>query len=137
MWSTSDSACRFLSTLSRSGDGVGQGSQGRPQAARRGSLDGPVSDRPGATGLQQGKRSLLFMPRPRLPQMGRERAPVTWAVMFTDLVGSTALRVRVGEQAFDNLRIEMDRTTTGTINGGGPDIELRSLNGAVYLRKGK
>lgn len=30
-----------------------------------------------------------------------------------------------------------DRTTTGTINGGGPDFDLRTHNGNIYLRKGK
>jgi len=35
------------------------------------------------------------------------------------------------------FRIEIDRTTNGTINGGGPDIELRTFNGNVFLRKGK
>jgi hypothetical protein len=35
------------------------------------------------------------------------------------------------------LRIEMEKTITGTINGGGPDIEMRSFNGTIYLRKAK
>jgi hypothetical protein len=34
-------------------------------------------------------------------------------------------------------RIEMDRNILGTINGGGPDFELHTLNGNVYIRKGK
>jgi hypothetical protein len=33
------------------------------------------------------------------------------------------------------FRIETDRTTYGSINGGGTEIELRSFNGNVYLRK--
>lgn len=32
-------------------------------------------------------------------------------------------------------RIEMDRSIYGTINGGGPDFELRTFNGNIYLRK--
>ena len=35
------------------------------------------------------------------------------------------------------FRIEVDRTTNGTINGGGSNIELRTLNGNIYLRKAK
>jgi DUF4097 and DUF4098 domain-containing protein YvlB len=35
------------------------------------------------------------------------------------------------------VRLELNRSITGTINGGGPDIELRTLNGRVILRKGK
>ena len=34
-------------------------------------------------------------------------------------------------------RIRTDRTIVGTINGGGPDFELRTLNGNIYLRKAK
>jgi hypothetical protein len=34
-------------------------------------------------------------------------------------------------------RIRTDRTINGTINGGGPDFELRTLNGNIYLRKAK
>lgn len=32
-------------------------------------------------------------------------------------------------------RIEMDRSIFGTVNGGGPDFELRTFNGNIYLRK--
>jgi hypothetical protein len=35
------------------------------------------------------------------------------------------------------VRIETARTTTGTINGGGPDVEIRTLNGDIFLRTGK
>jgi len=33
-------------------------------------------------------------------------------------------------------RIQTDRTINGTINGGGPDFDLRTLNGNIYIRKG-
>jgi DUF4097 and DUF4098 domain-containing protein YvlB len=35
------------------------------------------------------------------------------------------------------LRIETDKTLTGTINGGGPDIDLRTLNADIFIRKPK
>jgi hypothetical protein len=35
------------------------------------------------------------------------------------------------------IRIDQDRTINGTINGGGPTVELRTFNGHIYLRKGK
>ena len=35
------------------------------------------------------------------------------------------------------FRIQTDHTTTGTINGGGLDVEIRTLNGNIFLRKGK
>jgi hypothetical protein len=34
-------------------------------------------------------------------------------------------------------RIELDSSIYGTINGGGPEFELRTFNGNIYLRKGK
>ena len=34
------------------------------------------------------------------------------------------------------LKIEVNRAITGTLNGGGPEIELRTFQGDVYLRKG-
>jgi DUF4097 and DUF4098 domain-containing protein YvlB len=33
-------------------------------------------------------------------------------------------------------RIEVDKSIYGAINGGGPEFELRTFNGNVYLRKG-
>ncbi len=35
------------------------------------------------------------------------------------------------------FRIQVDRSITGAINGGGPDFEIRSFNGNVYIRKVK
>ncbi len=34
-------------------------------------------------------------------------------------------------------RLDMDRSFYGTVNGGGPDFELRTFNGEIYLRKAK
>jgi hypothetical protein len=34
-------------------------------------------------------------------------------------------------------RIEVDHSIYGTINGGGPEFELRTFNGDVFLRRGK
>jgi DUF4097 and DUF4098 domain-containing protein YvlB len=35
------------------------------------------------------------------------------------------------------FRLEVDSAINGSINGGGPEFELRTFNGAIYLRKGK
>jgi hypothetical protein len=35
------------------------------------------------------------------------------------------------------FRFELERTAGGALNGGGPDIELRSFAGNIYLRRGK
>jgi hypothetical protein len=33
-------------------------------------------------------------------------------------------------------RLEVNRDIYGAANGGGPEIELRTFNGNIYLRKG-
>jgi class 3 adenylate cyclase len=43
--------------------------------------------------------------------------PTTATVLFTDLVGSTELRARLGDQAADELRREHDRLLTGVVEG--------------------
>ena len=35
------------------------------------------------------------------------------------------------------FQIEVNRSVYGSVNGGGPEIELRSFNGTIYLRKGQ
>ena len=35
------------------------------------------------------------------------------------------------------VKIEVNRAIYGSVNGGGPEIELRSFNGSIYLRKGQ
>jgi DUF4097 and DUF4098 domain-containing protein YvlB len=35
------------------------------------------------------------------------------------------------------LRIDVNRSIYGTVNGGGPDFELRTFDGNIYVRKGK
>jgi hypothetical protein len=34
------------------------------------------------------------------------------------------------------IRIEVNKSLVGSLNGGGPEIELRTFNGNVYVRKG-
>jgi len=34
-------------------------------------------------------------------------------------------------------RLRIDNSILGTVNGGGPEIELRTFNGSIYLRKAK
>jgi Putative adhesin len=52
------------------------------------------------------------------------------------LGGNRAITEKNGSS--DGLfRIRIDNTIRGTINGGGPDLTIRTLNGGVYLRKKK
>jgi hypothetical protein len=45
--------------------------------------------------------------------------------------------VKDTRQSGGRYRIEVDHAVYGTINGGGPEFELRTFNGNVYLRRGK
>ena len=35
------------------------------------------------------------------------------------------------------FRVQFDRATYGVINGGGPEIQLTTFNGNIYIRKAK
>lgn len=41
-----------------------------------------------------------------------------------------------GRQSNGRYRVEIDKSLYGSVNGGGPEFELRTFNGNVYLRKG-
>ena len=62
--------------------------------------------------------------------------------VFTDFdIQLTAAKeppaARDSRQSGGRYRLDIDRSLYGTINGGGPEFELRSFNGSVYLRRGK
>jgi len=46
-------------------------------------------------------------------------------------------RERQGRGGRGGTRIELDSSIYGSVNGGGPEFELRTFNGNIYLRKGK
>jgi len=43
--------------------------------------------------------------------------------------------VRTGEKGFS--KIEATRWVTGTLNGGGPEVMMKTVNGSIYIRKAK
>lgn len=60
--------------------------------------------------------------------------------IFTDF----DVQLRQGAAAAPNAtrnngryRVEVNRSILGSVNGGGPEIELRSFNGSIFLRKGQ
>lgn len=60
--------------------------------------------------------------------------------IFTDFDIPTATSrptPRGSREGDGRFRLEVERAVVTALNGGGPDIELRSFNGRVYLRKGK
>jgi hypothetical protein len=59
---------------------------------------------------------------------------------FTDFdipAGPSRPTPRGSRQRDGRFRLEVERAVLAALNGGGPDIELRSFNGRVYLRRGK
>jgi hypothetical protein len=60
-----------------------------------------------------------------------------WSDFDVQVKPSTPAVVEDSRRVNGRFRIETDNTTSGTINGGGADIELRTFNGNIYLRKAK
>ncbi len=60
-----------------------------------------------------------------------------WSDFDLKMGASSAPVVTNNRNGNGKYRIETERTTNATINGGGIDIELRTFNGTIYLRKGK
>jgi hypothetical protein len=53
------------------------------------------------------------------------------------LEGGGAPSVEDGRSGRGKYRVQLDKTISGTINGGGPDMQFTTLNGKIYIRKGK
>ena len=67
-------------------------------------------------------------------------APVdTWTVLFTDQVGSTAMRVRVGEEAFDGIRADLDARVAAALTAHGVVVTKSTGDGvlATFDRPGR
>lgn len=45
--------------------------------------------------------------------------------------------VEDGRSKGGRYRVKMDGTTTGSLNGGGPDLTFKTFNGNIYIRKKK
>lgn len=61
--------------------------------------------------------------------------------IFTDFelklqAGSTSPSIEDTRKEGGRYRIEINKALQGTINGGGPDFELRSFTGNIYVRDG-
>lgn len=54
-----------------------------------------------------------------------------------DITLGSAGQVTTGKAPGGRYRVQVDKTIAGTINGGGPEIRLTTMNGRVMLRKAK
>jgi DNA-binding SARP family transcriptional activator/WD40 repeat protein/class 3 adenylate cyclase/energy-coupling factor transporter ATP-binding protein EcfA2 len=63
---------------------------------------------------------------------GPAGAPVgTWTVLFTDQVGSTAMRVQVGEEAFDGIRADLDFRVAAALEAHGVVVTKSTGDGVM------
>jgi DNA-binding SARP family transcriptional activator/class 3 adenylate cyclase/WD40 repeat protein len=63
---------------------------------------------------------------------GAAGAPVeTWTVLFTDQVGSTAMRVRLGEEAFDGIRADLDAGVAAALTAHGVVVTKSTGDGVM------
>ena len=96
-------------------------------------MAGATGDR--ATRRGRGRRLLAMVAG------GAAGAPVeTWTVLFTDQVGSTAMRVRVGEEAFDGIRADLDARRGGCARGARcrrDQVDRRRRHGRVHQHGGR
>jgi hypothetical protein len=58
-----------------------------------------------------------------------------WSDFDVKLDGAHPPQVDDQRKNGGRYRVKMDKTIYGSINGGGPEIELRTYNGSIYLRK--
>ena len=70
-------------------------------------------------------------------------APATASLSITDNDTATVSVANVNDGVESStptdgkFRVKMDRTITGTINGGGTEATFKTYNGAIYIRKKK
>ena len=66
--------------------------------------------------------------------MGAGSAHVsTWTVLFTDITASTAMRSRLGEDAFDGVRSEHDELTYEAIAAHGGTVVKHTGDGVMAV----
>ena len=62
-----------------------------------------------------------------------------WGKVYTDfemaLTSETDVKKEQGSEGRPRFRVQVDKTMTGKVNGGGPEITFRSMNGTIYIRK--
>jgi DUF4097 and DUF4098 domain-containing protein YvlB len=60
--------------------------------------------------------------------------------VFTDFdlkaMAQSAATVEDSRQSGGRYRIEVNKVISGSVNGGGPDFDIRTFNGNIYVRKG-
>ena len=59
--------------------------------------------------------------------------------IFTDFDIQVRSNAAVGQSARGadgRIRIEVNRSIEGSVNGGGPEFEFRTFNGSIFVRKG-
>lgn len=52
-------------------------------------------------------------------------------------IRTSVSRKESGRDSGPKYKLSLERTIVGQINGGGPEIALRSMNGTIYIRKAK
>ena len=73
-------------------------------------------------------------PRSTVGPVGAGAAAVsTWTVLFTDITASTAMRSRLGEDAFDGIRAEHDRLTNEAIAAHGGTVVKHTGDGVMAM----
>lgn len=62
-----------------------------------------------------------------------------WGKVYTDfemaVTSESSMKQEARGEGRPRYRVQVDKTIVGKINGGGPEITFRSMNGSIYIRK--
>jgi DUF4097 and DUF4098 domain-containing protein YvlB len=62
-----------------------------------------------------------------------------WGKVYTDfemaVTSESEVKREQSGEGKPRYRVQVEKTITGKINGGGPEITFRSMNGTIYIRK--
>jgi hypothetical protein len=66
-----------------------------------------------------------------------EQGQILTDFKLTVLPESSVPKIEESRRSAGRYRIEVNKLLSATINGGGPDFEMRSFTGNVYVRAAK
>jgi len=99
-------------------------------------MDSVDPGKPLAFSTLNGLVDLTFPPDLKANLTVKSNHGAVYSDFEVTLGGSRAITEKNGS-ADGQFRIRMDNTIRGSINGGGVDLTIRTLNGGVYIRKKK
>jgi DUF4097 and DUF4098 domain-containing protein YvlB len=99
-------------------------------------MDSVDANKPLAFSTLNGEVDLTFPPDLKANLTVKSNHGAVYSDFDVTLGGSRAITEKNGSSD-GRFRIRIDNTIRGSVNGGGVDLTIRTLNGGVYIRKKK